>query len=150
MDSDESTSCSSSSDSEEEEIHCLMADDNDEIKSSNEFLDKIFCFINTLHEVQKSFNDKTGLGFSSSERSSSDTCTQSDLVNDKLKKMSFVKSSVIHDTLESVKYDDQNASNLNQKGNQGIGYTQTENSKPSWLKNRLDKDRVKSDRSRLI
>ncbi|KZV21368.1 hypothetical protein F511_10936 [Dorcoceras hygrometricum] len=31
-DSDESTSNSSSSDSEKEEVHCLMADDNDEVE----------------------------------------------------------------------------------------------------------------------
>ncbi|KZV21461.1 hypothetical protein F511_15612 [Dorcoceras hygrometricum] len=84
------------------------------------------------------------MGFSSGQSSFSDTSTQSDLADDKLKKMSFVKASMIHDTLESVKYDDQNVSKLNQKGNFGIGYAEPENSKPSWLTNRLDKDRTKS------
>ncbi|KZV23561.1 hypothetical protein F511_05115 [Dorcoceras hygrometricum] len=58
--------------------------------------------------------------------------------------MSFVKASMLHDTLESVKYDDQIVSKMNQKGNSGIGYAEPENSKPSWLKNRLDKDRARA------
>ncbi|KZV20321.1 hypothetical protein F511_17892 [Dorcoceras hygrometricum] len=69
-----------------------------------------------LHEVQKPFNDRIRLGFSSSESSSSDTSTQSDLADDKFKKMGFVKASA----LESVKYDDQNVSKLNYKGKFGI------------------------------
>ncbi|KZV52292.1 hypothetical protein F511_35028 [Dorcoceras hygrometricum] len=51
-----------------------------------------------LHEVQKPFNDRTGLGFSSGESSSSNTSTQSYLTDDKLKTMSFIKDSTIHDT----------------------------------------------------
>ncbi|KZV33868.1 DNA-directed RNA polymerase II subunit 3 [Dorcoceras hygrometricum] len=51
---------------------------------------------------------------------------------------------MIHDTLESVKYDDQIMSKLNQRGKPGIGYVEPENSKPSWLKNRLDKNRARA------
>ncbi|KZV19134.1 hypothetical protein F511_40763 [Dorcoceras hygrometricum] len=58
--------------------------------------------------------------------------------------MSFVKASVIYDSCESVRYDDQNSSKLNKKGKAGIGYLRPENSKPSWLKNRLDKGKAKA------
>ncbi|KZV27057.1 hypothetical protein F511_23568 [Dorcoceras hygrometricum] len=88
-----------------------------------------------VHEVQKPFNDRTGLGFSSRESSSNDTNTHSDLADDKFKRLCFVKASMIHDTLESIKYDDQNVSKLNQKGKFGIGYAELENSKRSWLQN---------------
>ncbi|KZV57727.1 hypothetical protein F511_20557 [Dorcoceras hygrometricum] len=113
---------------------CLQLADSDSLKTG----------LNKLHEVQKPFNDTTGLGFSSGESSSSDVRTQSYLTDDKLKRMSFVKVSMTHDTLESVKYDDQIVSKLNQKGKSGIGYAEPENSKPNWLKNRLDKDQAKA------
>ncbi|KZV40279.1 protein SUPPRESSOR OF npr1-1, CONSTITUTIVE 1-like [Dorcoceras hygrometricum] len=71
--------------------------------------------LSKLHETQKPLNDKTGLGFSFVESSSEETCTQSDLVDDKFKKMNFVKASVIHDVYESVKYDDK-ITQLSQKG----------------------------------
>ncbi|KZV25053.1 hypothetical protein F511_14645 [Dorcoceras hygrometricum] len=47
-------------------------------------------------------------------------------------------------TLESVKYDDQIVSKVNQKRKFGTGYAEPENSKPSWLKNRIDKDRARA------
>ncbi|KZV35426.1 hypothetical protein F511_34231 [Dorcoceras hygrometricum] len=56
--------------------------------------------------------------------------------------MKFVKASVIHDTCESVRYDDQISGQLNDKGKAGIGYVRPENSKSGWLKNRLDKEKV--------
>ncbi|KZV46112.1 hypothetical protein F511_30333 [Dorcoceras hygrometricum] len=58
--------------------------------------------------------------------------------------MNFVKASVTHDTCESVKYDDQYSGQLNYKGKAGIGYTRPENNNPSWLKNRLEKDKAKA------
>ncbi|KZV16032.1 hypothetical protein F511_26161 [Dorcoceras hygrometricum] len=95
--------------------------------------------LSKLHEIQKPLNDKSGLGFNVGESSSGETCTQSNLVYDKFKKMNFVKASVIHNTYESVKYDDQTSGQLNQKGKAGIGYIRPENSKPNWLKNRLQR-----------
>ncbi|KZV37501.1 hypothetical protein F511_16078 [Dorcoceras hygrometricum] len=58
--------------------------------------------------------------------------------------MNFVKACVIHDACESVKYDDQITPNLNHNGKQGIGYTKPEKCKPSWLQNRLEKDKAKA------
>ncbi|KZV39286.1 zinc-metallopeptidase, peroxisomal-like [Dorcoceras hygrometricum] len=58
--------------------------------------------------------------------------------------MGFVKANVIYDCLESIQYDDQNSSQSSHEGKDGIGYQRPENSKPSWLKNRLDKDKAKA------
>ncbi|KZV36824.1 hypothetical protein F511_03548 [Dorcoceras hygrometricum] len=58
--------------------------------------------------------------------------------------MNFVKASMIHDTCESIRYNDQISGQLNQKGKAGIGYVRPENSKSSWLKNRLDKEKEKA------
>ncbi|KZV22988.1 hypothetical protein F511_20389 [Dorcoceras hygrometricum] len=58
--------------------------------------------------------------------------------------MNFVKASVIHDTCESIRHDDQISRQLNQKGKAGIGYVRPENSKSSWMKNRLDKEKAKT------
>ncbi|KZV27654.1 auxin response factor 19-like [Dorcoceras hygrometricum] len=100
--------------------------------------------LNNLHEIQKPLNDESGLGFSAGESSSEGTSTQSDLAYDKFKKKNFVKASVIHNTYEPVKYDDQSSGQLNQKGKADIGYIRPENSKPSWLKNRLEKNMAKA------
>ncbi|KZV19065.1 hypothetical protein F511_13981 [Dorcoceras hygrometricum] len=100
--------------------------------------------LSKLHETQKTLNDKSGLGFCFGESSSEGTCIQSDLAVDKFNKMNFVKSSVIHNAYESVKYDDQTTGQLNHKGKTGIGYIKTENSKPSWLANRLENDKAKA------
>ncbi|KZV58323.1 hypothetical protein F511_29184 [Dorcoceras hygrometricum] len=166
-DLDEITTSISSSDSEED-VQCLMADDTDEklsqtfeeVKAKNKCLkdksedarclqldesDSIKNELSKLHEVQKPFNDRTGLGFSSGKSSSSDTSTQSYLTYDKLKRMSFVKVSMMHDILQSVKYDDQIVSKMNKKGKFGIGYFELQNSKPSCIKNRLAKDRARAD-----
>ncbi|KZV27821.1 emp24/gp25L/p24 family of membrane trafficking protein (ISS) [Dorcoceras hygrometricum] len=97
-----------------------------------------------LHETHKPLDDKSGLGFSFGERRSEETCTQSDLAGDKFKKMNFVKVSVIHDVCESVKYDDQFTGQLNHKGKNSICYIKPENCKPSWLTNRLEKDKAKA------
>ncbi|KZV58470.1 spindle pole body component 110-like [Dorcoceras hygrometricum] len=90
--------------------------------------------LDKLCEIQKPANDRTGLGFNTCEISSGETCTQSNLANDKFKK-SFVKASVIHDPCESVRYDDQISKLLNKKGKAGIGYDRPESSKTSWLRN---------------
>ncbi|KZV50709.1 hypothetical protein F511_19621 [Dorcoceras hygrometricum] len=122
-----------------------------ELESENERLNLVMSSwtqssvsLSKLHETQKPLNDKYGLGFNIGESSSGETCTQSNLVYDKFKKMNFVKASVIHDTCESVRYDDQISGQLNQKGKAGIGYVRPENSKSSWLKNRLDTEKAKS------
>ncbi|KZV35557.1 hypothetical protein F511_32417 [Dorcoceras hygrometricum] len=122
-----------------------------ELSSGNERLNHVMSSwtkssisLSKLHETQKPLNEKCVLGFSFGESSSEETCTQSDLADDKLKKMNFVKASVIHDVYESVKYDDQFTGQLNHKGKNGIGYIKPENCKPSWLKNRLDKDKAKA------
>ncbi|KZV37000.1 hypothetical protein F511_25890 [Dorcoceras hygrometricum] len=58
--------------------------------------------------------------------------------------MSFVKASVTYDSCESMTYTDQTSQKLNHKGKSGIGYQRPVNSKPSWLKNKLDKDKAKA------
>ncbi|KZV24214.1 hypothetical protein F511_25771 [Dorcoceras hygrometricum] len=122
-----------------------------ELESENKMLSLVMSSWNQssvslrkLHETQKSLNEKSGLGFIVGESSSGETSTQSNLAHDNFKKMNFVKVSVIHDTYESVRYDDQTSWQLNQKGKSGIGYIRPENSKSSWLKNRLDKENAKS------
>ncbi|KZV25045.1 hypothetical protein F511_44268 [Dorcoceras hygrometricum] len=62
----------------------------------------------------------------------------------KLKRRRTATRSHIHNAYESVEYDDQTSGQLNQKGKAGIGYIRPENSKPSWLKNRLEKHKVKA------
>ncbi|KZV25905.1 hypothetical protein F511_31522 [Dorcoceras hygrometricum] len=84
-----------------------------------------------LQESQKPANDRTGLGFNNSESSEGETNTQSQLAYDKFNKMSFFKASVIYDCCESMRYDDQNSSQPNHEGKDGIGYQRPENSKPS-------------------
>ncbi|KZV35296.1 hypothetical protein F511_40322 [Dorcoceras hygrometricum] len=91
-------------------------------------------------------NDRTGLGFSSGESSEGETSTQSQSAYDKFNKMSFVKANVIYDCFESITFDDQNSPKLNDNGKAGIGFLKPENSKPSWLKNKLDKDKAKAGR----
>ncbi|KZV48031.1 spindle pole body component 110-like [Dorcoceras hygrometricum] len=104
---------------------------------SSTSLDKLF-------GVQKPASDRTGLGFNGSENSSGETSTKSQLVYDKINKMSFVKASVIHDPYESMTYNDQTSQKSNHKVKVGIGFQKPENSKPSWLKNKLDKDKAKA------
>ncbi|KZV37587.1 hypothetical protein F511_13858 [Dorcoceras hygrometricum] len=58
--------------------------------------------------------------------------------------MSFVKANVIYDCFESITFDDQNSPKLSDNGKAGIGFQRPENSKPSWLKNKLDKDKAKA------
>ncbi|KZV30884.1 chitinase domain-containing protein 1 [Dorcoceras hygrometricum] len=102
--------------------------------------------LHKLHEIQKSVHDRTGLGFSSSECSEGETSTQSQSAYDKFNKMSFVKANVIYDCFESITFDDQNSPKLSDNGKAGIGFQRPENSKPSWLKNKLDKDKAKAGR----
>ncbi|KZV50654.1 hypothetical protein F511_30065 [Dorcoceras hygrometricum] len=132
----ETTSSSSSGESEQEEVHCLMANQttNDELSQ-------------TFEEIKAENN---GLKNSSAEPSTaqlgeSDSLqTELNLADDKFKKMNFFNASVIHDAYELVKYDDQTMGQLNHKGKTGIGYIKPENSKPSWLTNRLEKDKAKA------
>ncbi|KZV22791.1 hypothetical protein F511_24838 [Dorcoceras hygrometricum] len=81
--------------------------------------------LHKLQESQKPVNDKSGLGFNSSESSEGETSIQSQPMYDKFNKMSFVKASVIYDCCESMTYNDQNSSQLNKKGKAGIGYKKT-------------------------
>ncbi|KZV48689.1 hypothetical protein F511_27060 [Dorcoceras hygrometricum] len=101
-----------------------------------------------LQEIQKSALDRTGLDFSNSESSEGETSTQSQPMYDNFNKMGFVKADVIYDCCESIRYDDQKSSQSSHeekgKGKDGIGYQRPESSTPSWLKNRLDKDKAKA------
>ncbi|KZV40474.1 FHA domain-containing protein DDL-like [Dorcoceras hygrometricum] len=106
--------------------------------------------LDKLCEIQKPTNDRTGLVFNTGESSSGETCTQSNLAHDKLKRMSFVKASVIHDPCESVRYDDQISEPLNKKGKAGIGYDRPESSKSGWLKSRLDKEKAKAGSNSFV
>ncbi|KZV33791.1 auxin response factor 14 [Dorcoceras hygrometricum] len=128
----------------------LLRNESNELKAENKRLNEVMSSwtkssvsLNKLQESQKLVNDKSGLGFNGSESSSGETSTQSQLMYDKFKKMSFVKASVTYDSCESMRYDDQNSSQLNQKGKAGIGYVRPEN-KSSWLKNKLDKEKAKA------
>ncbi|KZV21385.1 hypothetical protein F511_18551 [Dorcoceras hygrometricum] len=110
---------------------------------SSASLDKLF-------GIQNLASDRTGLGFNSSDSSEGKTSTQSQLVYDKFNKMSFVKANVIHDPYESMTYNDQIPQKLNHKVKAGIGFQKPENSKPSWLKNKLDKDKAKAGRKSFV
>ncbi|KZV49252.1 hypothetical protein F511_39254 [Dorcoceras hygrometricum] len=130
----DSSSSSSSSDSEQEEVHCLMADQTSD--------DEVFDFSNvefTREDLVSALKDMV-----KDESSEGETSTQSQLVYDKFNKMSFVKANVIYDPCESMTYNDQTSPKLNHQGKVGIGFQRPENSKPSWLKNKLDKDKVKA------
>ncbi|KZV23883.1 hypothetical protein F511_20725 [Dorcoceras hygrometricum] len=104
-----------------------------------------------LYESQKPLNDKTGAGFNY-DSSLGETSTQSQPVHDKLNKRIFVSAGVIHDCLESMRYNDQDTSQPDRKGKGkfGIGYHRSENSKPSWLKNKLNEDRAKAGPKFLV
>ncbi|KZV38991.1 hypothetical protein F511_15926 [Dorcoceras hygrometricum] len=101
--------------------------------------------LHKLNESKKLANDKSGFGFNSSECSEGETSTQSQPAYDKFNKMGFVKASMTYDSCESMRYDDQSSSQSSHEGKDGIGYQRPESSKPSWLKNRLDKDKAKAD-----
>ncbi|KZV24674.1 hypothetical protein F511_36846 [Dorcoceras hygrometricum] len=106
--------------------------------------------LHKLHEIQKSVHDRTGLGFNSSDSSEGETSTQSQPAYDKFNKMSFVKANVIYDCFESITFDDKNSPKLSDNGKAGIGFSKPEKSKPSWLKNRLDKDKAKAGRKPFV
>ncbi|KZV44488.1 hypothetical protein F511_37577 [Dorcoceras hygrometricum] len=131
----------------------LLRSDSSELKAEVEKLTKEMSSwtqsaraFHKLQEIQKSAHDRTGLGFSNSEISEGETSIQSQPVYDKFNKMGFVKADVIYDCCESIRYDDQKSSQSSHegKGKDGIGYQRPESSKPSWLKNRLDKDKAKA------
>ncbi|KZV58432.1 hypothetical protein F511_13432 [Dorcoceras hygrometricum] len=110
---------------------------------SSASLDKLF-------GIQKPASHRIGLGFNSSDSSEGEKITQSQLVYDKFNKMSFVKANVIHDPYESMKYNDQTPQKLNHKVKAGIGFQKSEKSKPSWLKNKLDKYKSKAGRKSFV
>ncbi|KZV48341.1 hypothetical protein F511_24447 [Dorcoceras hygrometricum] len=135
----------------------LLRNESNELKAKVERLTKAMSSWNQsaralhkLQESQKPVNDKSSLGFSSSESSEGETSTQSQLVYDKFNKMSFFKANVIYDCYESITFDDQNSPKLNDNGKAGIGFSKPESSKPSWVKNKLDKDKVKSGRKPFV
>ncbi|KZV29821.1 hypothetical protein F511_24081 [Dorcoceras hygrometricum] len=76
--------------------------------------------------------------------SEGETSTQSQSAYDKFNKMGFVKANMTYDSFESMRYDDQSSFQSSHEGKDGIGYQRPEISKPSWLKNRLDKDKAKA------
>ncbi|KZV24637.1 hypothetical protein F511_37283 [Dorcoceras hygrometricum] len=106
--------------------------------------------LHKLQEILKPVYDKTGLGFSNSESSEGETSTQSQSAYDKFNKMTIVKADVIYDCFESITFDDQNSPKLSDNGKAGIGFSKPESSKPSWLKNILDKDKVKAGRKPFV
>ncbi|KZV06625.1 hypothetical protein F511_45895 [Dorcoceras hygrometricum] len=129
----------------------LLRNESSELKAEVEKLTKEMSSWNQsaralhkLHEIQKSVHDRTGLGFRSSESSEGETSTQSQSAYDKFNKMSFVKANVIYDCFESITFDDQNSPKLRDNGKAGIDFQRPENSKPNWLKNKLDKDKAKA------
>ncbi|KZV47746.1 hypothetical protein F511_42139 [Dorcoceras hygrometricum] len=130
----------------------MLKDETSELQAKIEILNQVVSAWNQssrslhrLYESQKPANDRTGLGFNCNS-SDGETSTQSQPVYDKFNKMGFVKADVIYDCCESIRYDDQKSSQSSHegKGKDGIGYQRPESSKPSWLKNRLDKDNAKA------
>ncbi|KZV21689.1 hypothetical protein F511_02847 [Dorcoceras hygrometricum] len=103
-----------------------------------------------LYESQKQASDKTDIGFNNSEFCEGEPSTQSRSAYGKFNKMSFVKADMIYNCLESVKYDNQNSPKLNENGKAGIGFSKHERFKPNWLKNRLDKDKVKASQKQFV
>ncbi|KZV22138.1 hypothetical protein F511_29019 [Dorcoceras hygrometricum] len=73
-----------------------------------------------LYESQKPLNDKTGVGFNY-DSSHGETSTQSQPVYDKFNERSFVKGGVIHDCIESIRYNDQDTSQPDRKGKGKVG-----------------------------
>ncbi|KZV45463.1 hypothetical protein F511_12911 [Dorcoceras hygrometricum] len=125
----------------------------DEIESLNELVSSWNQSSRSLHKLQESqkpANDRTGLGFNSSDSSEGETSTQSQLAHDKFNNKSFVKANVVYDPCESMTYNDQTPQKLNHKVKAGIGFQKPENSKPSWLKNKLDKDKAKAGRKSFV
>ncbi|KZV42987.1 hypothetical protein F511_15437 [Dorcoceras hygrometricum] len=129
----------------------LLRNESSELKAEIEILNltmsswtKSSASLDKLFGIQKPASDRTGLGFNSSESSEGETSTQSQLVYDKFNKRSFVKANVIYDCCESMTYNYQTSPKLNHQGKAVIGFQRPENSKPSWLKNKLDKDKEKA------
>ncbi|KZV40746.1 hypothetical protein F511_30689 [Dorcoceras hygrometricum] len=82
----------------------LLREESSELKAEIERLNELVSSWNQssrslhkLQESQKPANDRTGLGFNSSENSEGETSTLSQPVYDKCNKMSFVKANVIYD-----------------------------------------------------
>ncbi|KZV52187.1 hypothetical protein F511_07142 [Dorcoceras hygrometricum] len=126
---------------------------NAEIEKSNLTMSswaKSSASLDNLFGIQKPTNDRTGLGFNSSDSSEGETSTQSQLVYEKSNKMSFVKANVIYDPCESMTYNDQTPQKLNHKVKAGIGIQRPDNSKSSWLKNKLDKDKEKAGQKSFV
>ncbi|KZV27186.1 hypothetical protein F511_30724 [Dorcoceras hygrometricum] len=101
----------------------VLKNETSELKSEIEILKQVVSAWNRssrslhkLNESQKLANDKSGLGFNSSEFSEGETSTQSQQAYDKFNKMSIVKANVIYDCFESIKYDDQNSPKLSDNG----------------------------------
>ncbi|KZV42994.1 hypothetical protein F511_37043 [Dorcoceras hygrometricum] len=133
----------------------LLREESSELKAEIESINELVSSWNqssrSLHKLQESqnpANDRTGLGFNHS--SEGETSTQSQLAHDKFNKMSFVKANVVYDPCESMTYNDQTPQKLNHKVKDGIGFQKPENSKPSWLKNKLDKDKAKAGRKSFV
>ncbi|KZV52230.1 hypothetical protein F511_38563 [Dorcoceras hygrometricum] len=135
----------------------VLKNDTSELKAKIEILKQVVSAWNRssrslhkLNESQKLANDKSGLGFNSSEFSEGKTSTQKQHAYDKFNKMNFVKANAIYDCFESVKYDDQNSPKLSEKGKAGIGFSKPESSKPNWLKNKLYKDKAKAGQKPFV
>ncbi|KZV25056.1 hypothetical protein F511_14648 [Dorcoceras hygrometricum] len=116
----------------------------------NELLRKEFselkAEIESLNELVSSWNQSSR----SLHKLEGETSTQSHLAHDKFNKMSFVKANVVYDPCESMTYNDQIPQKLNHKVKAGIGFQKPENSKPRWLKNKLDKDKAKAGRKSFV
>ncbi|KZV19162.1 hypothetical protein F511_38999 [Dorcoceras hygrometricum] len=145
-DSESSSSSSSSSDSEQEEVHCVMADqtsDDEVFDFSNvEFIREDL--VSALNDMVKEYRKLSQSFEEAKAENIRETSTQSQLAYDKFNMMSFVKTSVIYDCFESITFDDQNSPKLSDNGKAGIDFQRPDNSKPSWLKNKLDKDKAKA------
>ncbi|KZV55022.1 hypothetical protein F511_33766 [Dorcoceras hygrometricum] len=152
-DSESSSISSSSSDSEQEEVHCLMADqtsDDEVFNFSNvEFTredlvsalnDMVKEYMKLSHSFEEAKAENISLKSSSIE-SSSDELEDIDSLKIELNKLT-VENDLLRN--ESSELKAENSPKLNENGKADIGFQRPENSKPSWLKNKLDKDKAKA------
>ncbi|KZV40751.1 hypothetical protein F511_25603 [Dorcoceras hygrometricum] len=127
-----------------EESNNKWADTDSESSTSSNSSRPRFCTKKKIHwykKLSKSFEEVKAERKRHKDSADDPSCSHLG----KLDSLETELTSVIYDTLELVKYDDQNCTKLKQKGKQGIGYAPPENTKLSWPKNRLNKNQVKSD-----
>ncbi|KZV37067.1 hypothetical protein F511_19090 [Dorcoceras hygrometricum] len=93
-------------------------------------------------------NDRKVLMAEESTKSWADT--DSDSSSSSSSSSSDSEQEEVHCLMADQASDDENSPKLNDNGKAGIGFSKPENSKPSWLKNKLDKDKAKAGRKPFV